>query len=340
MKKAMSLILVLALCLALAVPALAVESTTAKLTPEAASAYQDIVDGLYREYGAPADTGHTSGDMAIHVGMCGGYIVDLGDGGCPELVVACARESKSFAVSYQSCVKVYTWNGTSVGLAYDEQVLASGNGRSWPTYTLCQNENSAWLDLTWEYLPSYDYSTGQMIDGGAETEHYRMENGEMKQFTPQTAAASSAVLGSYDYIGFANYDELKALLANAAGSAPSGADAPAVTVNSEAVVWADAAPFIDGNGRTMVPLRAVADAMKLTVSWDADAREAAFTDGSRTIYFPIGSTDARTSGGGNVQMDTAAVIVSERTYAPIRYLAEFFGHEVGWDDATRTVTIK
>ena len=290
MKKAMPLILVLALCLALAVPALAVESTTANLTPEAAAAYQDIVESLYREYGAPADTGH--------------------------------------------------WNGTSAVLAYDEQVLASGNGRSWPTYTLCQNVNSAWLDLTWEYLPSYDYSTGQMIDGGIETEHYRMENGAMKQFTPQTAAASSAVLGSYDYIGFANYDDLKALLTNTAGSAPSGSNAPAVTVNGEAVVWADVEPFIDGNGRTMVPLRAVADAMKLTVSWDAGAREAAFTDGSRTIYFPIDSTAARTSGGGNVQMDTAAVIASERTYAPIRYLAEFFGHEVGWDDATRTVTIK
>ena len=38
-------------------------------------------------------------------------------------------------------------------------------------------------------------------------------------------------------------------------------------------------------------------------------------------------------------MDTAAVIVNSRTFAPIRYLAEYFGYAVGWDGATRTVSI-
>ena len=36
---------------------------------------------------------------------------------------------------------------------------------------------------------------------------------------------------------------------------------------------------------------------------------------------------------------TAAIIRDDRTYAPIRYLAEYFGYIVGWDAATRTVTI-
>ena len=112
-----------------------------------------------------------------------------------------------------------------------------------------------------------------------------------------------------------------------------------VMVNGSYVTWTDAWPFIDENNRTMVPLRAVADAMGLTVGWDGKAREASFTDGSRAIYFPIGSRTARTGGGGQVQMDTAAVIVNDRTYAPIRYLAEYFGFSVGWDGTTRTVLI-
>ena len=113
-----------------------------------------------------------------------------------------------------------------------------------------------------------------------------------------------------------------------------------VTVNGEAVAWTDAVPFIDANDRTMVPLRAVADAMGLDVSWDAAAREAGFSDSGsgKTIFFPIDSTAAHTS-GGEVKMDTAAVIVSDRSYAPIRYLAEYFGYTVGWDDAIRTVVI-
>lgn len=117
---------------------------------------------------------------------------------------------------------------------------------------------------------------------------------------------------------------------------PSGIS---VTVGGTAVKWTDAAPFINANDRTMVPLRAVADAMGLAVDWDGDARVASFGDGSKTISFPIDSSTASTSGGGSVQMDTAAVLVNERTYAPIRYLAEYFGYEVGWDAAAQTVSL-
>lgn len=113
-----------------------------------------------------------------------------------------------------------------------------------------------------------------------------------------------------------------------------------VTVNGNTVQWTDATPFIDANSRTMVPLRAVADAMGLDVNWDTNVREASFTNGGKTIIFPIGSNTARTSNGSSVQMNTAAVIVNGRTYAPIRYMAEFFGYQVDWDAATQTVTIK
>lgn len=113
-----------------------------------------------------------------------------------------------------------------------------------------------------------------------------------------------------------------------------------VTVNGNAVQWPDATPFIDENSRTMVPLRAVADAIGLDVSWDGNTKEASFARGDKTITFPIGSNTARGSDGTTVTMNTAAVVVSGRTYAPVRYLAEFFGYQVDWDGNTRTVIIK
>ena len=177
-----------------------------------------------------------------------------------------------------------------------------------------------------------------MIDGHKSTTHYHMANGTMSKFSPNAGATSSVDLGAVDYIYLNNYDDLAAALDNPGSSAPVSAG-PAVTVGGKSVEWPDATPFIDGNGRTMVPLRAVADTMSLTVNWDAAAREASFTDGSKTIYFPIDSSSARTGDGSSIAMDTAAVIVGGRTYAPVRYLAEYFGHEVGWDAATRTVTI-
>lgn len=120
---------------------------------------------------------------------------------------------------------------------------------------------------------------------------------------------------------------------------PTAADTVRVTVDGSYVEWSDAAPFIDENSRTMVPLRAVAYAMRLDVTWEAYARVATFSDDTRTIRFPIGSSQALTD-SGTVEMDTAAVIVNDRTYAPVRYLAEFFGYTVDWDGKSRTVIIK
>ena len=125
-----------------------------------------------------------------------------------------------------------------------------------------------------------------------------------------------------------------------AAPAPAQPRGVGVSVNGAAVPWTDVQPFIDENSRTMVPLRAVAEALGLTVSWDGAAREASFTNGAKTITFPIGSSTARTEDGGTIQMDTAAVIVNDRTFAPIRYLAEYFGYTVGWDSATKTVLIQ
>jgi len=137
-----------------------------------------------------------------------------------------------------------------------------------------------------------------------------------------------------------------------------------VTVFGEQVKWTDAKPFADQNNRTLVPLRAVANALDLIVDWNG--KEAIFkqymiepseeTGGHSEhieIRFPVNSNEAHgyaiiqnTNGDyyeeqdlGPVYMDTAAVSKNGRTYAPARYLAEFFGYKVGWDGATSTVTI-
>ena len=112
-----------------------------------------------------------------------------------------------------------------------------------------------------------------------------------------------------------------------------------VTIDGASVQWTDAEPFIDDNYRTMVPLRAVGEALGLNVDWDNSAKEAIFTKSSETIYFPIDSMYYRTENGTIESMDTAAVIVKNRTYAPVRYLAEYFGYNVSWDGSTQTVVI-
>ena len=127
-----------------------------------------------------------------------------------------------------------------------------------------------------------------------------------------------------------------------------------VFVDGKPVQWTDARPFIDENNRTLVPLRTVADAMYLNVIWDPDHREARFSEGAGDLgshlRFPIGSRiayddvwtfpDCAYDHTEEIQMDTAAVIVNDRTYAPIRYLSERFHHSVEWDAETRTVILE
>lgn len=148
-----------------------------------------------------------------------------------------------------------------------------------------------------------------------------------------------------------------ALLIPTAQAAPT----TKVSVQGEEVAWTDAQPFIDANNRTLVPLRPVANAMGLKVDWDPVSRIASFSkqgcfdDGTtfiHTLDFTIDDAvavwDTRyfdedgslTEGGySEIEMDTAAVVVGNRTYAPIRYLAEAFGYKVGWSEASRTVTL-
>ncbi len=106
-----------------------------------------------------------------------------------------------------------------------------------------------------------------------------------------------------------------------------------VTVNGAAVAWTDARPFIDANSRTLCPLRAVGEAMGMTVGWEEETRTATFT----SYALKGGSVVNRYS--AKVYMDTAAVVVDGRTYAPVRYLAEGFEFAVEWDGGTRTVRI-
>ena len=171
------------------------------------------------------------------------------------------------------------------------------------------------------YLLSIGAKDAMLLDGGASSMLYA--NGK-------TLTSAGRKLNNVIVI----YDG-----AQNAPSAPA-ASGISVTVGGKAVQWTDAAPFIDANSRTMVPLRAVGDALGLTVGWDGAKREASFSDGGKTLYFPIDSTAARASDGRVITMDTAAVIVNDRTYAPVRYLAEFFGRTVTWDGANRTVVIQ
>ena len=95
-------------------------------------------------------------------------------------------------------------------------------------------------------------------------------------------------------------------------------------VNNE-IVAGDAAPYV-ADGRTMVPIRALTE----TFGAEVDFKDNVVTivDGDTTVVMTIGET-TYTVNGEEVTMDVAPVIGSgDRTYVPIRFVAEALGYKV------------
>jgi hypothetical protein len=61
-----------------------------------------------------------------------------------------------------------------------------------------------------------------------------------------------------------------------------------VTVDGEKVVFPDAKPFIDENGRTDQPVRFVTEDLGATVEWNAEDREVYITKDKANVLIRIG----------------------------------------------------
>ena len=111
-----------------------------------------------------------------------------------------------------------------------------------------------------------------------------------------------------------------------------------VFVNGKKVDFPDAQPFVDENERTLVPVRFVSEALNGTVGWDGDTKTAIITRGTDVVSITIGQKSIKVNGISK-ELDTAAIIVEERTFVPLRFVSEALGEKVGWNDATNTANI-
>jgi hypothetical protein len=99
----------------------------------------------------------------------------------------------------------------------------------------------------------------------------------------------------------------------------------------------DAAPFIS-SGRTLVPVRYLAEALGAQINWDAATQKVTITKGGTTMELTINSTTITVNGKAS-QLDAAPLLVNGRTFLPARYIAEALGYTVQWNAAAQTVNI-
>jgi Predicted glycosyl hydrolase len=99
----------------------------------------------------------------------------------------------------------------------------------------------------------------------------------------------------------------------------------------------DVSPVIQ-NSRTMVPFRAIAEAMNLEVSWDNQTRTVNATNGNTTVRLQIDNPTAYHD-NTPITLDAAPLIVGGRTMIPLRFFSEAFNCRVDWNSTTNQVSI-
>jgi len=113
-------------------------------------------------------------------------------------------------------------------------------------------------------------------------------------------------------------------------------DSPVITDladNSPAQVM-DVLPIIQ-QGRTLLPVRFMAYALGADIDWTP-----ATSYSPLTVHLALdGTTLSFRAGELAPGMDVPAQIINNRTMVPLRFISEFFGAVVTWDDATRSLEI-
>ncbi|CAG7635594.1 hypothetical protein PAECIP111802_02158 [Paenibacillus allorhizosphaerae] len=99
----------------------------------------------------------------------------------------------------------------------------------------------------------------------------------------------------------------------------------------------EVAPFIR-DGSTLVPFRAISEALKAEVSWNAEERSVTVTRDGIAVKLLIGSTTAYVD-GKEVTLEVPASIVEGNTVVPVRFVSEALKAAVKWEDETQSVVI-
>ena len=111
----------------------------------------------------------------------------------------------------------------------------------------------------------------------------------------------------------------------------------------------DVTPVLQ-NGRTMLPLRYVAEALQADVKWDAKTRTATFTKDGLTASIQIDSDEIVLSNGKTVKMDSKPLNINDRILVSVTNVANVFGltngntkdkidQDIEWEQQDKSATI-
>lgn len=111
-----------------------------------------------------------------------------------------------------------------------------------------------------------------------------------------------------------------------------------IEIDGKAMVPKDM-PAVIIDGRTMLPMRQIAQELGCEVNWNEAAKQIYVMRGSDIIVFTVDSKTGYEN-GKEFTMDVPATIVNDRTMLPVRALADALYLNIKWDDPNRIVSIQ
>lgn len=115
-----------------------------------------------------------------------------------------------------------------------------------------------------------------------------------------------------------------------------------IVINNKELYTVDKPVLV--NDRTLLPVRAIGEAMGCEVVWVSATNTANLRNDTTIVAMQIGNKNITkvkrtTMEQKLLQTDVAPMIINDRTYIPVRAFAEALDAVVGWDQNTNTVMI-
>lgn len=102
-------------------------------------------------------------------------------------------------------------------------------------------------------------------------------------------------------------------------------------------VNSDVEPIIENN-RTLVPVRVISENLGYEVKWNEKTESVSINGNNKNIVMTINSSTSFVN-NKKFTLDTPAKIINNRTFVPVRFIAESLGTNVDWDNENRVVVV-
>lgn len=111
-----------------------------------------------------------------------------------------------------------------------------------------------------------------------------------------------------------------------------------VILDGQELVLPNSVEVVNVRNNIMIPIRVVAENLKLNVKWDKKTQNVHIQQGSKAISLTVGKNEALVE-NNTVTLNTAPQMIKNTVVVPMRFVSEEMGLSVGWNNIDKLVTL-